>query len=195
MCCSPWGRKESDTTERPNSNHRDTALSGTEFPSWDSLSSGGKWGRQTICQMMINALETNKTRKGIRSLERMARGWFRQVCTQTHMNPPHTHSTTKAQTQKLLGKESTPPPVTPLAAKRRTPVFPRAPCSIDFLLCDHLEGGEVSYRQGLNKSNLETSVVVQWLRFQGPNTGDLGSIPGQGTYPHATTKDPTCRQP
>ena len=59
------------------------------------------------------------------------------VHTDTHTHTPHTHSTTKAQTQKLLGKESTPLPVTSLAAKRRTPVFPRAPCSLDFLLCDH----------------------------------------------------------
>ena len=34
-----------------------------------------------------------------------------------------------------------------------------------------------------------TSLVVQWLRLHAPNTGGLGSIPGQGTkIPHASTK-------
>ena len=57
--------------------------------------------------------------------------------------------------------------------------------------------------------------MVQWLRLHAPNAGGLGSIPGQGTrshmpqvrvrmpqlrvcmpqlkIPHATTKDPACR--
>ena len=26
-----------------------------------------------------------------------------------------------------------------------------------------------------------TSLLVQWLRLQAPNAGELGSIPGQGT--------------
>ena len=26
--------------------------------------------------------------------------------------------------------------------------------------------------------------MVQWLRFNAPNTGGPGSIPGQGTRPH-----------
>ena len=29
-----------------------------------------------------------------------------------------------------------------------------------------------------------TSLVVQWLRLQAPNTGGFGSIPGQGTRFH-----------
>ena len=28
------------------------------------------------------------------------------------------------------------------------------------------------------------SLVVQWLRLCAPNSGDLGSIPGQGTRSH-----------
>ena len=33
-CCSPWGHKESDTTERLNSNKRFQGLDG---PSWGSI--------------------------------------------------------------------------------------------------------------------------------------------------------------
>ena len=34
-----------------------------------------------------------------------------------------------------------------------------------------------------------TSLVVQWLRLHAPNTGGMGSIPGQGTkIPCAATK-------
>ena len=36
----------------------------------------------------------------------------------------------------------------------------------------------------LREDNLETSLVVQWLRLHAPNAGDLGSIPGQGTRSH-----------
>ena len=37
-----------------------------------------------------------------------------------------------------------------------------------------------------------TSLVVQWVKLCTPNTGDPGSIPGQGTrsHLHATTKIP-----
>ena len=34
------------------------------------------------------------------------------------------------------------------------------------------------------KEYIGTSLVVQWLRLCAPNTGDLGSIPGQGTRSH-----------
>ena len=34
------------------------------------------------------------------------------------------------------------------------------------------------------KSNLGTSLVVQWLRLHVSNTGEPGSIPGQGTRSH-----------
>ena len=38
-----------------------------------------------------------------------------------------------------------------------------------------------------------TSLVVQWLRLRAPNSGGLGSIPGQGTRSHMPQlKDPTC---
>ncbi|TEA32896.1 hypothetical protein DBR06_SOUSAS14410034, partial [Sousa chinensis] len=46
-----------------------------------------------------------------------------------------------------------------------------------------------------------TSLVAQWIRLHAPNTGDPGSIPGQGTRPHmyaatksshAMTKESTC---
>ena len=37
------------------------------------------------------------------------------------------------------------------------------------------------YRSPLTQG---TSLVVQWLRLHAPNTGDPGSIPGQGTRPH-----------
>ena len=36
----------------------------------------------------------------------------------------------------------------------------------------------------LKKHRGETSLVVQWLRLHAPNSGDLGSIPGQGTRSH-----------
>ena len=46
-----------------------------------------------------------------------------------------------------------------------------------------------------------TSLVAQWIRFQAPNAGGRGSIPGQGTRSHmhaatkgppAATTEPTC---
>ena len=44
------------------------------------------------------------------------------------------------------------------------------------------------------KSLLGTSLVMQWLRRRAPNTGGVGSIPGQGmrSHMHATTKEPSC---
>ena len=47
-----------------------------------------------------------------------------------------------------------------------------------------------------NYSNIETSLVVQWLKLHTPNAGGPGLIPGQETtshtlqlkMPHATTK-------
>ena len=54
--------------------------------------------------------------------------------------------------------------------------------------------GEITSSQGLlaiqgrfHRGNVNlnaawgTSLVVQWLRFQDPNAGELSSIPGQGT--------------
>ena len=49
---------------------------------------------------------------------------------------------------------------------------------------------------------LGTSLVVQWLRFQAPNAGGLGLIPGQATRSHilqlkilhAVTKRPCTPQ-
>ena len=42
----------------------------------------------------------------------------------------------------------------------------------------------------LKKSQIGTSLVVQWVRLQAPNIGGLGSIPGQGTrtYIHTVSK-------
>ena len=41
--------------------------------------------------------------------------------------------------------------------------------------------------------NIGTSLVVQWLRLQGPNAGGPGSIPGEGTRSHTSRlKDPQC---
>ena len=34
------------------------------------------------------------------------------------------------------------------------------------------------------RESLRASLVVQWLRLQSLNAGDLGSIPGQGTRSH-----------
>ena len=36
----------------------------------------------------------------------------------------------------------------------------------------------------LHKKALGICLVIQWLRFCGPNAGSLGSIPGQGTRSH-----------
>ena len=38
------------------------------------------------------------------------------------------------------------------------------------------------------------SLVVQWLRLQAPNTGNLGSIPGQGTRSHVPKLRPEMLQ-
>ena len=41
--------------------------------------------------------------------------------------------------------------------------------------------------------NIGTSLVVQWLRLQGPNAGGPGSIPGKGTRSHMSRlKDSQC---
>ena len=50
------------------------------------------------------------------------------------------------------------------------------------------------------KDGQRTSLVIQWVRLHTPNTGGLGSIPGQGTRScmpqlkssHATTKKSAC---
>ena len=52
----------------------------------------------------------------------------------------------------------------------------------------------------LKQNVIETSLVVQWIRLHAPNTGDPGSIPGQGTRPcklplkslHAATSESAC---
>ena len=57
-----------------------------------------------------------------------------------------------------------------------------------------------SIKNNNNNNNTGTSLVVQWLRLHVPNSGGLGSIPGQGTrshmlqlmIPHAATNDSTC---
>ena len=41
--------------------------------------------------------------------------------------------------------------------------------------------GKVSQRKCHLNAAWGTSLVVQWLRFQDPNAGELSSIPGQGT--------------
>ena len=45
-------------------------------------------------------------------------------------------------------------------------------------------------KYGLNKNNLGTSLVVQWVRLHAPNAGGPGLIPGPGTRScmHAATK-------
>ena len=45
----------------------------------------------------------------------------------------------------------------------------------------------------IQKQDLGTSLVVQWLRLRAPNAGGLGSIPGQGTRSHMLQlKDSAC---
>ena len=51
--------------------------------------------------------------------------------------------------------------------------------SIPFL-CIYLE----KMKTLIKKDTRGTSLVVQWLRLHTPNTGGLGSIPGQGTRSH-----------
>ena len=61
---------------------------------------------------------------------------------------------------------------------------------------------------GLRNDLSGTSLMEQWIRLRTRNAEGLGSIPGQGTrshmpqlrvrvpqlkIPHATTKDPVCR--
>ena len=36
----------------------------------------------------------------------------------------------------------------------------------------------------MERASVRASLVVQWLRLQSLNAGDLGSIPGEGTRSH-----------
>ena len=45
-------------------------------------------------------------------------------------------------------------------------------------------GPSVASNAKTRRETLRTSLVVQWLRLQTPNTGALGLIPGQGIWSH-----------
>ena len=46
------------------------------------------------------------------------------------------------------------------------------------------------YINGVKMYIIETSLVVQWVRYWAPNVGDLGSISGQGTRSHMLQRRP-----
>ena len=79
-----------------------------------------------------------------------------------------------------------------------------APPGTARLLCSHPNQSGTEGLSLLLNRKLQTgiSLVVRWLRLQGPNAGGPGSIPGQGTRPHVLqlktpqatveTDDPKC---